>query len=162
MCKHRYAKYSLKDFTPFDCLKLSKFIYVMLAFVIRGYLIWVMSISNMNNQTDTVKMVFPDPKMFYLSLISGALGLFVILIISLRRPQAPLWVKRCWQHIRKFILLALLVDLAVSVVGYFLLSVLSPFWLILQLLITLLFIVILYTHNKIKLNIQEFPEKIEP
>jgi len=161
MCKHRYAKYSLKDFTSFDCLKLSKLIYMMLAFVTRGYLIWIMSISNMNNQTDTIKMAFPDPKMFYLSLLSGALGLFVILIISLRRPQAPLWVRRSWQHIRKFILLALLVDLAVSLVGYFLLSVLSPFWLIVQLLITLLFIILLYTHNKIKLNIKEFPETVK-
>ncbi|WP_076418710.1 MULTISPECIES: DUF2919 family protein [Colwelliaceae] len=160
MRKHQYAQYSLKDFNQFDCLKLSKSIYAILAFVTRGYIVWILSISNMKNQTDTIKMVFPDPKMFYLSLVSGAVGLFVVLIISLRRPEAYPWVKVCWKHIRKFLLFALLVDLSVSIVGYFYLSLLSLSWLLIQLLVTLLLIVFLYSSHKIKLNIQEFPEKI--
>lgn len=161
MNKHLYANYSLKDFNKFDCLKLSFGIYVILAFVTRGYLVWIMSISNMKNQTDTIKMVFPDPKLFYLSLVSGVVGLFVILIISLRRPNAPQWIRFSWQYIRVFLSVALLVDLIVSVVGCVYLSLISSQWLLIQLSITLFFIVYLYTNKKVKLNIQEFPEDIK-
>jgi hypothetical protein len=161
MNKQLYSKYSLKDFNKFDCLKLSIGIYALLAFVTRGYIVWIMSISNMNNQTDTIQMIFPDPKMFYLSLGSGALGLFVFLIITLRRPNAPSWIKYCWQHIRKFLLCALVVDLAISLMGYFYLSLLSFTWLLIQVIITLVLVVFLYTNKKVKLNIQEFPEDIE-
>ncbi|MDO7084514.1 DUF2919 family protein [Pseudocolwellia sp. AS88] len=161
MNKQLYSNYSLKDFNQFDCLKLSIGIYAILAFVTRGYIVWIMSISNMNNQTDTIEMIFPDPKMFYLSLVSGALGLFVFLIISLRRPNAALWIKFCWQHIRKFLLCALVVDLTVSVIGYFYLSLLSYTWLLIQIVITLVLVVFLYTNKKVKLNIKEFPEEIE-
>lgn len=160
MNKHQYANYSLKDFNQFDCLKLSKGIYAILAFVTRGYVVWIMSISNMQNQTGTIEMVFPDPNLFYLSLVSGALGLFVILVITLRRPDTYQWIKVSWTHIRKILLFSLLVDLSVSIVGYFYLSLLPLSWLLLQLFSTVFFIVFLYTSNKIKLNIQEFPEKI--
>lgn len=160
MNKHQYAQYSMKDFNQFDCLKLSKGIYAILVFVTRGYLVWIMSISNMQNQTDTIKMIFPDPNLFYLSLVSGAVGLFVILVISLRRPETYEWVKVSWAHIRKFLLFALLVDFTVSIVGYFYLSLISLSWLLLQLVITVFFIIFLYSSNRIKLSIEEFPEKL--
>jgi len=160
MNKQLYSSFTLKDFNRFDCLKLSLGIYAILVFVTRGYIVWIMSITNMRNQTDTITMIFPDPKMFYLSLVSGLLGLFVILIISLRRPNASAWVKYCWLHIRKFLLFALAVNLTVSILGYAYLSLLSFSWLLSQAFITLILVVFLYTNSKVKLNIQEFPEDI--
>jgi hypothetical protein len=156
--KHEYAHYSLKDFNKYDCLKLSIGIYALLVFVCRGYIIWIMSISNMQNRTDTIALAFPDPKLFYLSLLSGAVGLFVILIISLRRPDTYNWVKFCWKHIRKFLLISLFFDLAVSMSGYFYFKLLSYDWLVIQTALTLLFTVFLYLNNRVRLNIQEFPE----
>lgn len=158
--KHEYADVSLKDFNKYDCLKLSKGIYALLAFVCRGYIIWMVSISNMQNRTDTIAFVFPDPKLFYLSLLSGAIGLFVILLISLRKPDTYDWVKASWPHIRKFLLVSLLFDLLVSVVGFLFFSLLSFQWLVMQLTLTLVFSVFLYTRKRVKLNIQEFPEKL--
>jgi len=160
MNKHQYAKYSLKDFNQFDCLKLSMGIYALLLFVTRGYLVWIMSISNIRDQTGAIEIIFPDPNLFYLSLVSGAVGLFVIVVISLRRPEAYTWVKVSWTHIRKFLLFSLLVDFTVSIVGYFYLSLISLSWLLLQLAITLLFIIVLYSSKRVKLNIKEFPEKL--
>ncbi len=156
--KHEYASYSLKDFNKYDCLKLSLGIYLLLVFVCRGYLIWIMSVSNMQNRTDTIAFVFPDPKLFYLSLLSGVLGLFVIVIISLRRPETYEWVMCCWKHIRKFLLASLLFDLTVSICGFFYFGLLSYNWLLIQTIITLLLTLFLFTNNRVKLNIQEFPE----
>lgn len=161
MNKHQYANYSLKDFNKFDCLKLSIGIYAILTFVTRGYLVWIISISNINNQTDAIEMIFPEPEMFYLSLVSGVVGLFIILIICLRRPNASQWVRFCWQYLRAFLSVALIVDIVVSIIGCYYLSLLSPQWLLIQFIITLLFIVYLYTNNRVKLNIKEFPEHFE-
>jgi len=160
MSKHQYAKYTIKDFNQFDCLKLSKGIYAILAFVLRGYIVWIMSITNMQDQTGTIEIIFPDPKLFYLSLVSGAVGLFVILLINLRKPETYSWVKKSWPHMRTFLLASLVIDMLVSLVGFYYLSLLSLTWLLLQFFITVVFIVFLYTSNKIKLNIQEFPEKL--
>ena len=160
MNKQLYSGFTLKDFNQFDCLKLSLGIYAILAFVTRGYIVWIMSITNINNQTDTIAMVFPDPRMFYLSLVSGGLGLFVIIIISLRRPNAATWVRYCWKHIRIFLLFTLAVNLTVSIWGYAYLSLLSFSWLLSQVVISLVFVIFLYTNTKVKLNIQEFPEEV--
>jgi len=160
MSKHQYAKYTMKDFNQFDCLKLSKGIYAILAFVLRGYIVWIMSITNMQDQTGTIEIIFPDPKLFYLSLVSGAVGLFVILLINLRKPETYSWVKKSWPNMRTFLLASLVIDMLVSLVGFYYLSLLSLTWLLLQFFITVVFIVFLYTSNKIKLNIQEFPEKL--
>lgn len=160
MAKNQYAQYALKDFTRFDCLKLSVGIHAILLFVLRGYIIWIMSISNMKNQTATIQMVFPDPKLFYLSLVSGAVGVFIVLIITLRRPGAAHWIKYCWQHIRGLLLLALTVDVIVSLVGCFYLSVLPFSWLLVQLTLSALFIMMLFCSKKIKLNSLEFPEQL--
>jgi len=158
--KHEYADYSLKDFSKYDCLKLSKGIYALLAFVCRGYIIWLVSISSMQNRTDTISFVFPDPKLFYLSLISGAIGLFVILLISLRKPDTFAWVKICWQHIRTLLFVSLVFDFSISVIGFLYFNLLSFQWLVMQLTLAVLFSVFLYTNKRVKLNIQEFPEKI--
>jgi hypothetical protein len=160
MNKQLYSGFTFKDFNQFDCLKLSLGIYAILAFVTRGYIVWIMSITNMKNQTDTIAMIFPDPRIFYLSLVSGVLGLFVILVISLRRPSAAAWVKYCWKHIRIFLLFTLAVNLIVSIWGYAYLSLLSFSWLLSQVFISLVFVIFLYTSQRVKLNIQEFPEDI--
>ena len=158
--KHEYANYSLKDFNKYDCLKLSLGIYLLLVFVCRGYLIWIMSVTNMKNRTDIITFAFPDPNLFYLSLLSGALGLFIIVVISLRKPSTYQWVRFYWKHIRKLLLASLFFDLAVSICGYFYFGLLSYNWLFIQTILILLLTLFLFTNNRVKLNIKEFPEAV--
>lgn len=160
MTRHSYAEYSIEDFDKFDCLKLSKGFYLLLIFVLRGYIVWIMSLTNRQDSSSIMGFFFPDPSLFYLSLSSGFLGLFVVLIMSLRRPDAAKWVKFCWRYCRVILIITLVFDLFVSFVGCFYLDLLSQIWLLSQTLIVSLFVLFCYKSHRFNINLKEFPDKL--
>jgi hypothetical protein len=160
MVKHQYASYSVQDFDKFDCLKISKWVYLALIFILRGYVIWLMSVTNLKDRVGIIQWVYPETSLFYLSLGSGILGIFIVVILSLRRPNANTWVKKCWQQGKVIITIALLFDLAICVIGFCYWHLLSLTWLITQATIVTGLIIILNISKKIAINIAEFPEEL--
>ena len=158
----KYQQYSVEDFDSYDCLKLPKRFYLVLLFVLRGYLVWLMSVTNMRDRTSIIAWVYPQVSLFYLSLISGAIGLFIVLIVSLRRPGAASWVQYSWQHCRRILIVALLFDLLTHALGYFYWHMLSLQWLMMQAVISIIFITLCYTSDRLTINLTEFPQKIAP
>lgn len=157
---NKYARYSTRDFDNFDCLKLSKGVWLLLLFVLRGYLVWLMSVTNMNDRIGIIQWIYPEPALFYLSLLSGGIGIWAIVIISLRRPDASNWVKSSWQNIRVILFLALTFDFIVNILGYFYWQLHSSTGLIVNSLLVVLFSGYLYRSQRLKINIEEFPEKL--
>lgn len=156
----KYQHYSVEDFDSYDCLKLSKRFYLVLLFVLRGYLVWLMSVTNMRDRISIISWVYPETSLFYLSLISGTVGLFVLFIINLRRPGAAKWVEVSWQHSRKVLVAALLFDLLTHALGFFYWQLISVEWLIMQAILTITLIVLCYNSERLKINLTEFPQKI--
>ena len=156
----KYQGYSVEDFDNYDCLKLSKRFYLVLLFVLRGYIVWLMSVTNMRDRVSIISWIYPETSLFYLSLVSGAIGLFVVLIISLRRPDAAMWVQTSWRNCRVILVAALLFDLLTHAIGYFYWQLLSLEWLILQLFISLILIALCYTSERFEINLEEFPQPI--
>ncbi len=160
MSKDLYARYSISDFDKFDCLKLSKGIYLLLLFVLRGYIIWLISVTNMRDRVSTIQMMFPETSMFYLSLLSGSIGLFMMLIITLRKPGAPNWVKYFWKNCRNIFVVALCFDFVISFIGFFYWQIISLNLLLSYAVVAIIFIGFLYRSQKVNLNISEFPEEL--
>ncbi len=166
MYKHKtnshnaYQQYTMQDFDSYDCLKLSKRFYLALLFILRGYIVWLLSVTNMRDKVSIIQWIYPEKSLFYLSLFSGTVGLFLLLVISLRRPDAYLWVQLSWQYSRVIIVLALLFDLLTHTIGYFYWQLSSIPWLIAQALITVILIVMCYNSERLKLNLHEFPQKL--
>lgn len=158
--RKKYQQYSVADFDSYDCLKLSKRFYLVLLFVLRGYLVWLMSVTNMRDRVSIISWVYPETSLFYLSLISGAIGLFVLLVISLRRPEAANWVQVSWRHCRKILISALLFDLITHAVGYFFWQLISMQWLIMQTMITVALVFLCYNSKRFTINLEEFPQKV--
>jgi len=156
----KYQQYSVRDFDSFDCLKLSKRFYLVLLFILRGYIVWLMSVTNMRDRVSIISWVYPETSLFYLSLFSGAIGLFVVLIISLRRPEAANWVQLSWQHCRAIITVALLFDLLTHAFGYIFWQLFSLGWMIMQTVISIVLISLCYTSERFKINLEEFPQKM--
>lgn len=156
----KYQLYSVEDFDHYDCLKLSKWFYLVLFFVLRGYLVWLMSVTNMRDRVSMISWVYPETSLFYLSLFSGAIGLFILLIISLRRPGAANWVKVSWRHSRKIMIVALLFDLLTHCVGFFYWQLISVEWLTIQVLLIMSLTFLCYNSERLQLNLTEFPQEI--
>lgn len=154
----RYANYSVNDFDQFDCVNLSKGLYITLAYLLRGYLIWLFSLTNMQDRTSILQWAYPDPKLFYLSLAAGIPALFVVLLLSLRRPKASAWIKAAWRKVRYFVVLALVFDATINFLGYWHWQLVTVDFLALALLLDVGFIGFTVISKRLAINIEEFPE----
>lgn len=156
----KYQQYSVEDFDNYDCLKLSKRFYLVLLFVLRGYIVWLMSVTNMRDRISIISWIYPETSLFYLSLLSGMVGLFVVLIISLRRPEASNWIQISWLHSRKLLIAALLFDLLTHCISFLYWELISIEWIIMQVIITMTLIFLCYNSDRFAINLTEFPQKI--
>jgi hypothetical protein len=114
----------------------------------------------MKDRVATMQWIYPEKSLFFLSLISGGIGLFVVLIISLRRPDAPLWVVKLWPHCRTLIVVALLFDLIINSLGFFYWQLTSIAWLIGQAIIVVSLIAYCYSSKRMHINLIEFPQNL--
>lgn len=160
MANQDYLQYTINDFDNFDCLKLSKGIYLLLLFILRGYVVWLISVANMKDHTSFLALVFPDTSLFYLSLFSGSIGLLVLLLISLRRPNAAPWVQALWPHSKYLFIAALMFDFFVTLYAYYIELFSSYYWLLAQLSCVLLFIFYCLSSKRLRINLNEFPKPL--
>jgi uncharacterized membrane protein len=152
-----YKNYSVEDFDKYNCLKISITIYLVLLFVLRGYFVWIMSVTNMRDRIAIIEFVYPDTSLFFLSLFSGALGLIVVVLLSLRRPNANAWVQKLWPYCRVIMVTALMFDLVVSIVAYSYWQLLSITWLLIQVSIVISLITLCAKSQSLAINLREFP-----
>lgn len=155
-----YANYLPKDFDSFDCLKLAPGIYFILLFVLRAYIVWIMSVTNMRDHVGIIQWIFPQTALFYLNLVSGVIGLFIVLVLSLRRPNAADWVRVCWQKCHLMLVVALGFDLLITVLGYFIWQLQSLVWLFAQGGVVMAAITYIMRSKRFAINVAEFPEPL--
>jgi hypothetical protein len=155
-----YAHVLPKHFDSFDCLKLAPGIYIILLFILRAYIIWIMSVTNMRDHVGMIQWVFPQTALFYLNLASGVIGLFIVLILILRRPKARAWVRICWRKCNVLLIVALTFDLLVGVLGYFIWQLQSITWLLIHCSLVISAIVYILLSKRLTINMAEFPEAL--
>ena len=155
-----YANFLPKDFDNFDCLKLAPGIYLILLLVLRAYIIWLMSVTNMRDHVGIIQWIYPQTSLFYLNLVSGIIGLFVGLILSLRRPDAANWVRFCWQKCKMLLIVALAFDLLIGVLGFFIWHLQSLSWLMVHCLLVISAVGYILRSKRFTINIAEFPEAL--
>jgi hypothetical protein len=155
-----YAHFLPKDFDNYDCVKLSPVVYLILLFVLRGYIVWIMSVTNMRDHVGIIQWIYPETALFYLSLFSGMIGLFIVLVLSLRRPNAAPWIRACWKKCQTLLILALVFDLIISFLGYFYWQLQSVLWLTIQSTLVISSIFFIHFSKRFALNLLEFPEEI--
>jgi hypothetical protein len=154
-----YTKYSVQDFDIYNCLKISKILYISLLFILRGYVVWIMSVTNMRDKVEIIQWIYPDTHLFFISLLSGTLGLYVVLILSLRRPNAAQWVINSWRYCRVILICALFFDLTISYIGYFYWQLLSESWVISQTFVVAVLTFLCFKSKKVGLNLADFPKE---
>lgn len=158
MSTNPYAHYSVNDFDTFDCLKMSISFYCLLIFVLRGYVVWLMSVANLQDKTLFINWFFPAPQTFYMSLLSGVLGLFVGGLFILRKPNAKPWVKKLWPYARVILMIAIYFDLTVSFIAYYLNYITAVHWVVGHTIVVILGSWACYKNKRLTLNLREFPQ----
>jgi len=111
----------------------------------------------MKDRVATMSWIYPETNLFFLSLMSGAIGLFVVVLISLRRPDAANWIKTLWPYSRTLLIVALVFDLLINLLGFFYWQLTSVSWLICQGVIVFALITLCFTSKRMQINLIEFP-----
>jgi hypothetical protein len=119
-----------------------------------------MSVTNMRDHVGMIQWVFPQTALFYLNLASGVIGLFIVLILILRRPKARAWVRICWRKCNVLLIVALTFDLLVGVLGYFIWQLQSITWLLIHCSLVISAIVYILLSKRLTINMAEFPEAL--
>lgn len=161
MSKNLYENLNVNDFDKFDCVRLSWWFYLSVTYILRGYLVWGLSIANIQDSTSFISFIYSDPRLLYINLLSGLIGIFLLIVISLRRPNANSRVKKIWPKMKLMIIVTLLLDYIITLSNFLIWELLTLKSLIFHSVIVIILLSKAFNNKRIAVNLLEFPEVIE-
>ncbi|WP_371186015.1 DUF2919 family protein [Thalassotalea maritima] len=159
--QHPLARYSVKDFDNFDCLKLSWFYYAILLYLIKGYAVALLSFSNMRDKLALIKYVYPDPQALYMALVTGIPGLILFILLMARRPSAGEWLKKLWPRYYGVLVVAVCGDFFVQAALCFWWQMITLNVLVAQFIVASILLVACRFDHRARYNLTEFPVAID-
>ncbi|WOH38522.1 DUF2919 family protein [Thalassotalea fonticola] len=158
---HPLANYSIKDFDKHNCLKLSFIFYFILAFLLRGYVVGILSLSNLRDKLSLIQWVYSDSSLFYLSLATGIPGILLLIVIFARKPNASKWLQTLWNKFLMYSCIAVSLDLGFYWGQHLLFGQGKLNWLITQTVVGIGLLLLAKSSKRVQINLSEFPEEID-
>lgn len=84
--------------------------YLLLAYLCRGYLMWIISLTYSDDRALLLSLVYADSKTFFLNLLFGLPALFCFFMFSLKTQRQKNWFVFLWTKQKRILVLALSVD----------------------------------------------------
>ena len=103
-----------QDFDLEGKVKIPLGFYLVLAYLMRGYLIWIVSLTFRQDTGLLLSLIYPDTRVFTLTLLLGLPALFCFFQFGLKSQAQKAWFKWCWLKQRRLLLLTLVIDLAIQ------------------------------------------------
>lgn len=151
--------YSIASYDKHLSLKVNGVMWLIFAFLLRPYVVGLMSVANRRDSTQLINMVYSDHLSMSLSAFSGIPVLVLIYAWMRRSPGASLFVKKVWANGAVIASSSAILNAAV---------ILSPIWFDAmrkisvygwgQLLICVVIVFAVYTNQYIKDCFADFPE----
>ncbi len=153
-------KYAIESYDKHLCLRMNDTLWVILLFLLRPYLVTIISLVNRTDRTGLIDMVYSDKLVLWWAFLAGIPAVFVVYAWNRRRPGASMFARKVWRRGRELLAVSALCNIAV---------VFMPLWLGLahhidkvgwvQFAISLAIAVTLYSSPYIKDCFADFPEE---
>ncbi len=88
------------------------FLYVVLAFLARGWCVFLMSLTQAGQRDGLVKLFYPLKSDFISALVTGAVAVFIYIVIIFERKGTSAWMYPVFNKIRWFLFLSVSAELA--------------------------------------------------
>ncbi len=88
------------------------FLYAILAFLARGWCVFIASLTQANDRAELVRLFYPEKSDFLLALAAGLGAVLVYFVVLAERRRAPLWLRPIFIHLKWGLWLLLLLDAA--------------------------------------------------
>ncbi len=104
-----------RDYDKYGCIKLPLMLFLSLGYLIKGYVIWVVSLSYRKDPSVLLNLFYPSRADFYHALIIAIPALLCVVIVSLRRTGMPTFIETFWHRIRGLLITCALIQIGDSV-----------------------------------------------
>lgn len=153
-------KYSLTSYDENLCLKLNENLWFILLFLLRPYLVTVISLVNRTDRTGIINMVYSDKMALWWGLLAGVPAALVIYAWIKKKPAATPLTRTLWHRGRELLVVSAISNAAI---------VFIPLWMSkvdrvsmagwIQLLISLGIVVVLYSSAYIRDCFADYPQE---
>ena len=154
MSKH----HSISSYDKNLCLKPNFDIWLILLFILRPYLVLVLSVVNRKDRFGLIELVYPDRLAMSIGALAGVPAAFLVYAWIKRKPGASRFVRNVWGKGRMLLAVSALLGACGAFVPFWLGTVhaiLPGDWL--QFAISLLIVVVVYKSIYIRDCFDDFP-----
>ena len=145
------------------CLKPDITIWLIFLFLLRAYVVLILSVVNMRDRTGLIDLVYPDRLVMSLGALAGIPAALLVYAWIKRKSGAPRYVRNIWSKGRAFLAVSALLNACVMFV---------PFWMgtehaiapgdWAQFAIALLIVIVVYSSSYIRDCFDDFPSDKVP
>lgn len=91
--------------------------YLVLLYLSRGYLTWVVSLTYSQDRSLLLSMIYPSASLFTTALLTGVPALIAFILFALKKQKDKPWYQWLWPKMSGLLLLALIFDLVSQAIG---------------------------------------------
>lgn len=137
--------------------------WLIFLFLLRAYVVLILSIANMGDRTGLIDLVYPDRLMMSLSALAGVPAALLVYAWMKRNPGAPPHVRNIWGKGRAILAVSALLNICV---------IFFPAWMWtahttqpgdwVQFVIALMIVIVVYSSSYIRDCFNDFPDDTIP
>ncbi len=91
-------KYSIESYDENLCLRINETLWVILLFLLRPYLVTIISLASRTDRARIINMIYSDRMALWWGLLAGVPAILVIYAWIKRKPDAPSFVRMLWHR----------------------------------------------------------------
>ena len=96
------------------CLSLGTVAWVVILFLMRPYVVLLVSVTNRSNRMEFIELVYPDRLWLAIDTVAALPAVILVAVTFLRRPNAASWVKAVWKKGRHLLLASAVLNAIVA------------------------------------------------
>ena len=89
--------------------------YLVMVYLLRGYITWVISLTYRDDPGLLLSLVYAERSFFYMSMVVGLPAVFVQFLFALKKQTDKPWYQGLWSKSYTVLLLALFADLILQI-----------------------------------------------
>lgn len=86
------------------------FLYALLAYLARGWCIFIASLTQMGDRSELVRIFYPEKSDFLLALAAGAGAVLLYAVVIAERRRSPLWLRPLFVRLKWALWVLLIID----------------------------------------------------